>query len=168
MVEIGGMPILWHILKYYSHYNINDFIICCGYKSNVIKEYFSNYFMYTSDITFDMQNNDMIIHKKNTEPWKVTLVDTGENVMTGGRLKRVKDYLINEECFCFTYGDGLSNVNINKLIEYHKKSKCLATVTAVRPMGRFGVLGIGKDNYVKKFEEKPIENMGWINGGFFF
>ena len=168
MIEIGGRPILWHIMKYYSFFGINEFIICCGYKSNVIKEYFSNYSIYTSDITFDLKKNDIIIHKKNTEPWKVTLVDTGENVMTGGRLKRVKDYLLNEEMFCFTYGDGLSNVNIKNLIKFHKEKKSLATVTAVRPIGRFGVLGVNfSNNTVEKFEEKPIENMGWINGGFF-
>ena len=138
MVEIGGKPILWHILKIYSHYKINEFIICCGYKGYVIKEYFANYFLHNCDVTFDMEDNSMKIHAKNTEPWKITLIDTGENTMTGGRLRRVREYLGNET-FCFTYGDGVANVNIEKLIKFHSESNTKATLTAVQPPGRFDI-----------------------------
>jgi glucose-1-phosphate cytidylyltransferase len=139
MIKIGGMPILWHIMKIYSYYGINDFIICCGYKGNLIKEYFSNYFLHMSDITIDLANNKTEVHTNNSEPWKVTLIDTGLNTMTGGRLKRIKKYL-NDDDFCFTYGDGLSNINVSKLIEFHKSKNGLATTTAVQPPGRFGAL----------------------------
>jgi glucose-1-phosphate cytidylyltransferase len=165
MVEIGGKPILWHIMKTYSAHGINDFIICLGYKGYVIKEYFANYFLHTSDVTFDMQNNSMEVHQNFAEPWKVTLVETGEKTMTGGRLKRVQKYLEDED-FCFTYGDGLSDVNITKVVDLHKKAKTFATVTAVKPEGRFGAIEFD-DNLVKKFEEKPKGDGSWINGGFF-
>jgi|TARA_B110000438_G_scaffold2361_1_gene2456 glucose-1-phosphate cytidylyltransferase len=165
LIEIGGMPILWHIMKIYSSHGINDFVICLGYKGYQIKEYFSNYFLHMSDVTIDMKSNNIEIHKKNAEPWKVTLVDTGLNTMTGGRLKRVKKYLENER-FCFTYGDGVSDVNIKKLIEFHKKKKCIATVTAVQPPGRFGILKINKDDSTS-FIEKPLGDGNWINGGYF-
>lgn len=165
MVEVGGMPILWHIMKIYSSHGINDFVVCCGYKSFMIKQYFANYFLYTSDVTFDINNNKMEIHKKHSEPWKVTLVDTGENTGTGGRLKRVKDYL-GSETFCFTYGDGVSNVNIKELIAFHKKQNRLATVTAVQPPGRYGYIDIENEK-VTSFIEKPDGEGGWINGGFF-
>jgi len=165
MIEIGGKPIIWHIMKIYSLYGFNEFILCCGYKSYMIKEYFANYSLHMSDITFDFDNNSTIIHESLTEPWKVTLVDTGLDTMTGGRLKRVKKY-IGRETFCFTYGDGVSNVNINKLIKFHKSQKVLATLTAVQPIGRFGRLTIN-NNRVSNFEEKPIGDQGWINGGFF-
>ncbi len=170
MVEIGEKPIIWHIMKIYSHYGINDFIICCGYKAYVIKEYFSNYFLHNSDVTFDMKSNQMKIHKINTEPWNVTLVDTGLNTMTGGRLKRVKEY-IGDETFCMTYGDGLSNVNIKDAIDQHKRSGQLATLTSVRQHGRFGVFNLHKgQNKVEYFKEKPEgdgDDTAWINGGFF-
>jgi glucose-1-phosphate cytidylyltransferase len=170
MVEIGGMPILWHIMKIYSHYGLNDFIICCGYKANVIKEYFSNYFLFNSDVTFNMKNNSMKILKMNAEPWNVTLVDTGLNTMTGGRLKRVKDYLDNET-FCMTYGDGVSDVNINDLITHHKNTGVLATLTSVSHHGRFGVFSLPPgESIIKQFEEKPRgdgDSTAWINGGFF-
>ena len=166
MVEIGGKPILWHILKMYSSHGINEFIICCGYKGYVIKEYFANYFLHMSDVTFDLENNDMVVHKKNAESWKITLVDTGDNTMTGGRLKRVLNYVKNETEFCFTYGDGLSDVNITKIIEFHKAKGLLATVTAVQPPGRFGALQI-KGGNVEGFFEKPRGDGGLINGGFF-
>ena len=162
MVSIGGRPILWHILKIYSQHGINEFIICCGYKGFLIKEYFANYFLHTSDITFDLKDNHMNIHSHNTEPWKVTLIDTGEKTMTGGRLKRVSKYL-NQESFCFTYGDGLSDINIKNLIKTHKKNKSKATITAVKEPGRFGSLSIS-ENLVDSFKEKP---KNWINGGFF-
>jgi len=165
MIEIGGKPILWHIMKIYSAYGINDFIICCGYKGYVIKEYFANYFLHMSDITFDLEKNDMIVHHGSTEPWKVTLVNTGEETMTGGRLKRVTKYLDNET-FCFTYGDGFSDVNIKNLIEFHKKQQKFATLTAVQPAGRFGSLEIN-GNLITEFTEKPKGDGGWINGGFF-
>ncbi|MCM3677503.1 MULTISPECIES: glucose-1-phosphate cytidylyltransferase [Peribacillus] len=165
MVEIGGKPILWHIMKIYSHHGINDFIICLGYKGYVIKEYFANYFLHMSDVTFDMSKNEMIIHQNSAEPWKVTLVDTGEETMTGGRLKRVTQY-IGEGTFCFTYGDGVSNVNIRELLQFHKKHGKLATVTTVHPPGRFGELSIS-NNQVVEFKEKPQWNGNWINGGFF-
>ena len=166
MVEIGGKPILWHILKIYSTYNINDFIICCGYKGYVIKEYFSNYFLHNSDVTFDLKNNKLEIHSKYSESWNVTLVDTGENTMTGGRLRRIRNYLDNED-FCFTYGDGLADININDLINFHYNSKSLATLTAVQPPGRFGSLEVDQNFKVNKFFEKPQGDGGWINGGFF-
>lgn len=165
MVEIGEKPILWHIMKIYSTHGINDFIICCGYKGYVIKEYFANYLIHMSDITFDFMKNETDIHHNHSDPWRVTLVDTGYQTATGGRLKRVKHYLEDED-FCFTYGDGVSNVNIRQLISFHKKQKKLATVTAVLPPSRYGVLSF-HDHIVKSFEEKPVENGGWINGGFF-
>jgi len=165
MVEIGGKPILWHIMKIYSYHRINDFIICCGYKGYVIKEYFANYFLHMSDITFDMLHNKMEVHQNNAEPWRVTLVDTGEQTMTGGRLARVRDYVGNED-FCFTYGDGVSDVNISELVQFHKKSGLKATLTAVQPPGRFGALNLG-NNKVMSFQEKPVGDGGWINGGFF-
>jgi len=153
MVEIGGKPILWHILKIYSQYGINDFIICCGHKGYCIKEYFANYFLHMSDVTFDMQHNQMEVHQRNAEHWRVTLIDTGESTMTGGRLKRVADYLGNED-FCFTYGDGVSDVNITELVQFHRSHGKRATVTAVQPAGRFGALDI-RDNSVHSFVEKP-------------
>ena len=165
MVEIGGYPLLWHIMKIYSSYGINDFIICCGYKGYVIKEYFANYFLHMSDVTFDMSNNKMHVHKANSEPWNVTLINTGDQTMTGGRLKRIKPY-IDDEAFCFTYGDGLSNVNISKLLDFHKKQGTQATVTAVSPPGRFGALDI-QNHKVIAFEEKPKGDGMLINGGFF-
>jgi glucose-1-phosphate cytidylyltransferase len=166
MVEIGGKPILWHILKAYSVHGINDFVICCGYKGYMIKEYFANYFLHMSDVTFDMLNNKMEVHHHNAEPWKVTLIDTGENTMTGGRLKRVVDYLKNEDLFCLTYGDGLSDVNIAELIAFHKSQKVKATLTAVLPPGRFGALDI-QGSKVSNFREKPKGDGALINGGFF-
>jgi glucose-1-phosphate cytidylyltransferase len=166
MIEIGGKPILWHIMKMYSAHGINEFIICCGYKGYVIKEYFANYFLHMSDVTFDMANNKMEVHQQFAEPWKVTLVDTGEYTMTGGRLKRVKEHLINEEAFCFTYGDGLSDVDITELINFHRKQKTKATLTAAAPPGRFGVLDI-ESNKVESFREKPQGDGALINGGFF-
>ena len=165
MVEIGGKPILWHIMKMYSHYGIQEFIVCLGYKGYVIKEYFSNYFLHMSDVTFSMQNNSVDIHQKYAEPWKVTLIDTGENTMTGGRLKRVAPYIGNDP-FCFTYGDGLSDINISNLVDLHKKSGAKATITAIQPPGRYGALNI-KNNYVMEFQEKPAGDGAWINGGFF-
>lgn len=166
MVEIGGKPILWHILKMYSHYGINEFIICCGYKGYVIKEYFANYFLHESDVTFNMKENEMIVHKKRAEPWIITLVDTGDNSMTGGRLRRVKEYLKDEEAFCFTYGDGVADINISDLINFHKSHGKMATLTATYPPGRFGALNI-ENNQVLKFEEKPKGDGALINGGFF-
>jgi glucose-1-phosphate cytidylyltransferase len=166
MIEIGGKPILWHIMKIYSHYGINDFIVCCGYKGYVIKEYFANYFLHMSDVTFDMQNNSMEVHQRFAEPWKVTLVDTGEGTMTGGRLKRVADYVKDEESFCFTYGDGVSDINIGALVEFHRAQKTKATLTAVYPPGRFGALDIS-EHKVNTFKEKPKGDGGMINGGFF-
>jgi len=166
MIEIGGKPILWHILKIYSHHGINDFIICLGYKGYLIKEYFSNYFMHNSDVTIDIGNNSTEIHNVSTEPWKITLVDTGQNTMTGGRLKRVKDYLGDED-FCLTYGDGVSDVNIKELIKYHKLMNKDATVTAFMPEGRFGSLNINKDGVVTEFNEKPLGDGGFVNAGFF-
>jgi len=165
MIEIGGMPILWHIMKTYSFYGINDFIICCGYKGYVIKEYFANYFLHMSDVTFDMKNNSMDVHHKFAEPWNVTLIDTGLDTMTGGRLKRVQEYVENET-FCCTYGDGLSNVDITGLINFHKSNKKIATLTAVQPPGRFGKLNIDK-NKIINFQEKISGDGGWVNGGFF-
>lgn len=165
MVEIGSRPILWHIMNIYSAHGINDFIICCGFKAFMIKQYFANYFLYTSDVTFDIKNNKMEIHQQKSEPWKVTLIDTGEDTQTGGRLKRVKDYVKNET-FCFTYGDGLTDLNISKLIEFHKSQKRLGTITAVQPPGRYGYMDI-ENTKVTKFIEKPQGDGGWINGGFF-
>jgi glucose-1-phosphate cytidylyltransferase len=166
MISIGGMPILWHIMKMYSHHGINDFIVCCGYKGYVIKEYFANYFLHMSDVTFDMSENIMTVHNQKAEPWKVTLVDTGEDTMTGGRLKRVASYLQEDDIFCLTYGDGLSDVNITELIAFHKAQNVKATVTAVLPPGRFGALDVAGDR-VNSFREKPQGDGGMINGGFF-
>jgi glucose-1-phosphate cytidylyltransferase len=165
MIEIGGKPILWHIMKIYSTHGINDFIICLGYKGYIIKEYFANYFLHMSDVTFDMQTNQMEVHEKHVEPWRVTLVDTGENSMTGGRLRRVKEYL-SDSPFCFTYGDGVSDIDIAKAIRAHKEAGKIATVTAIQPPGRYGALDI-ENNLVKRFQEKPAGDGAWINGGFF-
>lgn len=167
MIEIGGKPIIWHIMKIYSAYGVNDFIICCGYKGYVIKEYFSNYFLHMSDVTIDIKNNNMVVHDTNSEPWKITLVDTGESTMTGGRLKKVAKHIINEELFCLTYGDGLSDINITELIAFHKCHGCDATITAVKPPARFGSLVINKQDYVTCFTEKPQGDSDLINGGFF-
>jgi glucose-1-phosphate cytidylyltransferase len=166
MVEIGGKPILWHILKIYSHHGINDFVICCGYKGYVIKEYFANYFLHGSDVTFDMARNEMQVHHKRAEPWKVTLVDTGDDSMTGGRLRRVASYIENEQDFCFTYGDGLGDIDITKSVEFHRAHGKAATVTAVLPPGRFGALEV-QDGQVRSFREKPLGDGAMINGGFF-
>ena len=166
MIEIGGKPILWHILKIYSSAGINEFIICCGYKGYVIKEYFANYALHNSDVTFDMKDNLMKVHQNNSEPWEVTLIDTGEDTMTGGRLKRLKKYLNNDDDFCFTYGDGLADININELVKFHKSHNKLATITAVKPPGRYGAINL-KGNDVIGFVEKPMGESGYINGGFF-
>lgn len=166
MVEIGDMPILWHIMKIYSAHGIDDFIICCGYKGYVIKKFFANYFLYQSDITFDIQNNQIEVHQHTAENWRVTLLDTGEKTQTGGRLKRVRRYVEQDDAFCFTYGDGLSDIDITTLIAFHRQQKTLATVTAVQPVGRFGVLNMEKD-LVIDVREKPKETGSWINGGFF-
>ncbi len=166
MVEIGGKPILWHIMKIYSHFGVNEFIVCCGYKGYMIKEYFANYFLHQSDVTFNMGDNSMEIHRQRAEPWKVTLVDTGEDTMTGGRLRRVRDYLKDEESFCFTYGDGLGNIDIKSSIEFHKKHGKLATLTATFPPGRFGAIDI-VNNKVINFKEKPKGDGAMVNGGFF-
>ena len=166
MVEIGGKPIIWHIMKTYSFYGINDFIICCGYKGYVIKEYFDNYFLHMSDVTFCMKNNTMKVHQERAEPWTITLIDTGENTMTGGRMRQIKQYVKDEESFCLTYGYGVSNVDINGLINYHKQQKTLATLTAVYPPGRFGALDICNGK-VLSFKEKPQGDGNRINGGFF-
>ena len=167
MVEIGGRPILWHIMKIYSAYGINDFIICCGYKGYIIKEYFANYFLHMSDVTFDMRFNQMNVHCGYAEPWRVTLVDTGDKSMTGGRLKRVREHIGNET-FCFTYGDGVSNVNIHSLIEFHKQEKTLATLTASQPPGRFGAIHLGEEQTkISSFREKPEGDGAWVNSGFF-
>jgi len=167
MVEIGGKPILWHIMKTYSAHGVNDFVICCGYKGYMIKEYFANYFLHQSDVTFCMKDNSMQVHQNNAEPWNVTLVDTGENTMTGGRLKRVKDYIKDEESFCFTYGDGVGDVNIARLIQFHQSHGKQATLTATRPPGRYGALKFGLDDSVERFQEKPQGDGSWINGGYF-
>ncbi len=167
MIEIGGKPVLWHIMKIYSAHGINDFIICLGYKGYMIKEYFANYYLHTSDVTFDMANNSMEVHQNSSEPWKVTLVDTGDETMTGGRLKRVAKYLEGEEAFCFTYGDGVSDIDISALVVFHKEHGKMATVTAVQPAGRYGALDIESDGSVSGFIEKPHGDGGWINGGFF-
>jgi len=167
MVEIGGQPILWHILKIYSTHGINDFIVCCGYKGYVIKEYFANYFLRMSDVTFDMRSNQMNIHTGRVDPWRVTLVDTGETTMTGGRLKRVKEH-VGDETFCFTYGDGVSNVNVKKLIEFHQAQGTLATLTAVQPPGRFGAICLEEgQTKIHHFHEKPKGDGAWVNGGYF-
>jgi len=166
MIEIGGRPILWHIMKMYSFHGVNDFVICCGYKGYVIKEYFANYFLHMSDVTIDMSNNSMQVHHGKAEPWRVTLVDTGDETMTGGRLKRVKPYINDEEAFCMTYGDGVSDINITELLAFHKKHGASATVTATLPPGRFGALDIRSDKVVG-FKEKPRGDGVMINGGFF-
>jgi glucose-1-phosphate cytidylyltransferase len=166
MIEIGGKPVLWHIMKTYSHHRINEFVICCGYKGYVIKEYFANYFLHMSDVTFDMTNNKMEVHQRSAEPWRVTLVDTGEGTMTGGRLKRVAEYVRDEAAFCLTYGDGVSDVNITELIAFHKTQDVKASVTATVPPGRFGALDL-KGNKVRSFMEKPKGDGGMINGGYF-
>ena len=167
MISIGQMPILWHIMKTYSSHGINDFIVCCGYKGYVIKEYFTNYFLHMSDITFSLKDNSMTVHQNNAEPWTVTLVDTGEETMTGGRLKRVRKYIDDDKDFCFTYGDGLSDINITKLIHFHKSHGKLATLTATVPPGRFGALKINDDSKVQYFQEKPDGDGSWVNGGYF-
>jgi glucose-1-phosphate cytidylyltransferase len=167
MVEIGGRPILWHIMKVYSAHGFKEFIICCGYKGSVIKEYFAGYFLQESDVTFDLKNNGMTVHQNGVEPWQVTLIDTGLSTMTGGRIKRVKDYIGNST-FCMTYGDGLSNLDIGKLIEFHRQQKSYATLTAVQPPGRFGTFNLAHDQMkIESFREKPQGDGAWINGGFF-
>jgi len=166
MIEIGGKPILWHIMKIYSHHGVNDFVICLGYKGYVIKEYFANYFLHMSDVTFDMKKNSMEVHQQHAEPWRVTLVDTGPNTMTGGRLRRVKRYLTPGQPFCFTYGDGVADIDITAEIAFHKKHGKLATVAAVQPPGRYGAL-LREGDAVSGFQEKPQGDGGWINGGFF-
>jgi glucose-1-phosphate cytidylyltransferase len=165
MIEIGGRPILWHIMKIYSHWEVNDFVICLGYKGYVIKEYFANYFLHMSDVTFDMSHNRMEVHHHNAEPWRVTLVDTGQETLTGGRLNRVRSYLGNET-FCFTYGDGVADVDVRKLLEFHRRHGRLATLTAIQPPGRYGAVFIDGDR-VTSFHEKPAGDGAWINGGFF-
>ena len=165
MIEIGGKPILWHIMKCYSHYGITDFIICLGYRGYVIKEYFANYFLHMSDVTFDMANNQMVVHQGYAEPWRVTLIDTGQDTLTGGRLKRVRDH-VGDESFCFTYGDGVSDVDIGKLLAFHRAHGKRATVTAIQPPGRYGALDM-RGHAVESFQEKPAGDGAWINGGFF-
>ncbi len=165
MIEIGGRPILWHIMKIYSHYGFNEFIICLGYKGYIIKEFFQNYFIHQSDVTIDMKNNKVEIHKNYCEDWKVSLIDTGLNTMTGGRIKRIQKYV--KDTFMLTYGDGVGNINIKELLEYHKKSGNYATVTAVQPFGRFGSISLEKESMVSGFQEKPKGDNAWINGGFF-
>lgn len=167
MVEIGGKPILWHIMKIYAAHGINDIIVCCGYKGYVIKEYFANYFLHMSDVTFDMASNRMEVHNKRAEPWRVTLVDTGDATMTGGRLRRVRDY-IGDDTFCFTYGDGVSDVNITELLKFHREQKTLCTMTAVKPPGRFGAISLQEGEHkIRSFREKPRGDGTWVNGGFF-
>jgi glucose-1-phosphate cytidylyltransferase len=166
MVEIGGKPLLWHIFKTFSAHGIGEFIVCCGYKGYVIKEYFANYFLHMSDVTFDMRQNEMIVHQRKAEPWRVTLVDTGENTMTGGRLKRVAEYLSDEEAFCFTYGDGVADIDITQELAFHRSHGKLATIMAVQPPGRFGALGLS-GSQVRNFIEKPVGDGGWINAGYF-
>ena len=166
MIEVGGKPILWHIMKIYSAHGVNDFVICCGYKGYLIKEYFANYFLHMSDVTIDMSKNSMEVHQRSAEPWRVTLIDTGEETMTGGRLKRVASYVQDEEAFCFTYGDGVSDVNITELVAFHKANKVKATLTATLPPGRFGALDFD-GHKVRSFKEKPKGDGGMINGGFF-
>jgi glucose-1-phosphate cytidylyltransferase len=167
MIQIGGKPILWHILKLYSSHGINDFVICLGYKGYVIKEYFANYFLHTSDVTFDMRDNRMHVHQKHAEPWQITLIDTGENTGTGGRLKRVARYLEPSEPFCFTYGDGVSDIDLSSEIQFHKQNKKLVTLCAVQPPGRYGAIVTNEKNEIVRFQEKPVGDGGWINGGFF-
>jgi len=167
MIEIGGRPILWHIMKMYSHHGVNDFIVCCGYKGYVIKEYFSNYFMHMSDVTFDFEKNDTVFHQNRAENWRITLIDTGETTMTGGRLKRVRDHLDASEPFCMTYGDGVSDIDISALIAFHNSHGKLATITAVSPPGRYGALEIDSADTVSSFAEKPRGDGASINGGFF-
>jgi len=167
MVEVGGKPILWHIMKCYSAHGVNDFVICCGYRGYLIKEYFANYFLHMSDVTFSMKDNKMEVHQNHAEPWTVTLVDTGEKTMTGGRLKRVKDFVKDEGAFCFTYGDGVGDINISDSIKFHQKHGRLATLTATRPPGRYGALKFGANNSVESFQEKPEGDGSWINGGYF-
>ena len=165
MIEIGGKPILWHIMKIYSAHGLNEFIICLGYKGFMVKEYFAHYFLHMSDVTFDLQSNEMEIHRRKAEPWRITLVDTGELTQTGGRLKRIQQYLDDED-FCFTYGDGVGDINISELVEFHKQQQCLGTVTAMQPPGRFGALDMDK-NKIVRFEEKPPGDSNWVSGGFF-
>ncbi len=165
MIEIGGKPVLWHIMKAYSHYGINDFIICLGYKGYVIKEYFANYFLHMSDVTFDMANNRMEVHQVNAEPWRVTLIDTGQDTLTGGRLKRVREH-VGDETFCFTYGDGVADINLQSLIDFHRAHGKHATVTAIQPPGRYGALDVDAGG-VRSFQEKPAGDGAWINGGYF-
>lgn len=167
MIEIGGKPILWHIMKIYSHYGINDFIICCGYKGYMIKEYFANYLLHTSDITIDLSSHGIQVHQRNAEPWRVTLIDTGEDTMTGGRLKRVRPYLEGDESFCFTYGDGIGNIDIKKLIEFHHSHGLKATLTGSYPPARYGALELTQEFRVKAFKEKPKGEGGMVNAGFF-
>jgi glucose-1-phosphate cytidylyltransferase len=167
MIEIGGKPILWHVMKIYSSHGVNDFVICCGYKGYLIKEYFANYFLHTSDVTFDIAQNRMEVHQRYAEPWRVTLVDTGDETMTGGRLKRVAAYVANDEVFCMTYGDGVSNVDISATLAFHRAHGKLATLVAARPPGRFGALDLGPAGVVRQFKEKPSGDGGMINGGFF-
>jgi glucose-1-phosphate cytidylyltransferase len=167
MIEIGGKPILWHIMKIYAHHGIRDFVICCGYRGYVIKEYFANYFLHNSDVTFDLTHNSMEVHQRFSEPWRVTLIDTGEETMTGGRLRRVASYISDEEAFCFTYGDGVADINVTESIAFHRNHGKMATLAAVYPPGRFGALDIDREGAVRTFEEKPKGDGGMINGGFF-
>ena len=167
MIEIGDKPMLWHIMKLYSAHGINEFIVCCGYKGYVIKEFFANYFLHTSDVTFDLARNEMKVHQRKSEPWRVTLVDTGDDTLTGGRLGRVADYICDEDAFCFTYGDGISDVDITRQIAFHRQHGKIATVTAVQPPGRYGALRLDGGAVVEGFVEKPDGDGGWINGGFF-
>ena len=167
MIEIGGKPILWHIMKIYSAHGVNDFVVCCGYKGYLIKEYFANYFLHTSDVTFDLEANRMEVHQRYAEPWKVTLVDTGDDTMTGGRLKRVRAYVADQDSFCMTYGDGVGNVDIRKVIDFHNRQNVAATLVAARPPGRFGALDLDGAGRVRNFKEKPSGDGGMINGGFF-
>lgn len=167
MLEIGGKPILWHIMKTYSAHGVNEFLICCGYRGYIIKEYFANYFLHQSNVTFEIKKNNMQVNQNNAEPWTVTLVDTGEKTLTGGRLKRVYNFVKNEDLFCFTYGDGIGDIDITKLIKFHKAHGKQATITATRPPGRYGVIKFGPKDSVKNFEEKPKGDGSWINGGYF-
>jgi glucose-1-phosphate cytidylyltransferase len=165
MIEIGGRPILWHIMKIYSHYGVNDFVVCLGYKGYVIKEYFANYFLHMSDVTFDVSENRMEVHQRHAEPWRVTLIDTGQDTLTGGRLRRVREY-VGDESFCFTYGDGVSDVDVGSLIRFHRSDRALATLTAIQPPGRYGAVSL-EGARVTRFAEKPAGDEAWINGGFF-
>jgi len=167
MIEIGGKPILWHIMKIYSAHGVNDFVICCGYRGYLIKEYFANYFLHTSDVTFDMANNRMEVHSRHAEPWRVTVVDTGEKTLTGGRIRRIAPYVQDEKEFCLTYGDGVGDIDITQLIARHRSRGLACTLTAVQPPGRFGALAIDADNRITTFQEKPDGDGSWINGGFF-